>query len=91
MAAVQLNARAMQMIAAMNPSWYPVYPAFVVVMVLFYGIAVGAQCWFEPAAVFEAVLAGGVLDDPVEGDVLADHELAHVRTPLSSLLMRTTR
>jgi hypothetical protein len=40
-----MNARAMQMIGAMNHNWYLTYPAFVVIMVLFYGITVSAQCF----------------------------------------------
>lgn len=61
-----MNARAMQMIAAMNHYWYLVYPAFVVVMVLFYGIAVGAQCFAWRA------LTGGDVSAPVAGDRLPD-------------------
>src|SRR5205823_2019646 len=39
----------------------------------------------EPAAVPEPLLAAEVLDDAVERDVLADHNLSHLQSPCSGL------
>src|SRR5437660_8939054 len=41
----------------------------------------------EPAAVPEAPLTGRVLDDSVERDVLADHDLSHLGSPLIGLFL----
>src|SRR6202011_4283314 len=41
----------------------------------------------EPAAVPEALLTGRVLDDSVERDVLADHDLSHLGSPFIGLLL----
>src|SRR5437588_4853209 len=41
----------------------------------------------EPAAVPEALVTGRVLDDSVERDVLADHDLSHLGPPFIGLLL----
>jgi hypothetical protein len=43
----------------------------------------------EPAAVPEALLAGGVLDDSVERDVLAHDDLSHFGSPSFALSVTT--
>lgn len=55
-----MNGRAIQMMAAMNHRWYLIYPAFVVVMVVFYGAAIGSQAF--------AWRALGGTSAPVAGD-----------------------
>jgi hypothetical protein len=46
-----------------------------------------------PPASAEALLAGGILDDSVERDVLADHDLRHLDSPFVAVavLVRKTR
>ena len=57
-----INARMLEMIGAMNHYWYLSYPIFVVVMVVFYGVAVGAQCFGWRA------LTDGEASGPVAAD-----------------------
>lgn len=40
-----INARSVEMMNAMTHHWYIVYPMFIVLMVVLYGSAVGAQCF----------------------------------------------
>jgi hypothetical protein len=59
-----MNANAIRMIAGMRNYWYVVYPVFTVIAALFYGVAVGAQCF-----AYRAVTEGSA---PVAGDGLPD-------------------
>jgi hypothetical protein len=57
-----INARTMEMMNAMVHYWYVTYPLFIVIMVVFYGSAVGAQCFAYRA------LAEGEASAPIAAD-----------------------
>jgi hypothetical protein len=57
-----INARSMEMMNAMAHNWYIVYPVFIVLIVVLYGSAVGAQC-FAYRALTEGNASGPVAAD----------------------------
>ncbi len=58
-----INVRSQAMTNAMYHNWYIVYPAFLIVIVLAYGIWVGAQCFAWRAVTGSAPVAGDGLPD----------------------------